>query len=184
MNVSDDLRYPIGRMAVPDTPVGARQRDEWIQTIETLPRRLRHAVEGLTAEQWGTHYRPGGWTVRQVVHHLADSHMNAYVRVKLALTEEHPTIKPYDEIAWAALPDNEATKPEVSLALLEALHTRWAIVWRTMSPDDYQRTLVHPEHGRSFTLGHLLGQYAWHSDHHLRHITALGEREFGLGGQR
>ncbi|NOT28802.1 MAG: bacillithiol transferase BstA [Acidobacteria bacterium] len=177
MDVSENLRYPIGRMPTVEGPVTAHQREEWIRTIESLPLRLRGAVKGLTPEQWDTPYRPGGWTVRQVVHHIPDSHLNAYIRCKLALTEDEPTIKPYDEAAWADLIDTRATEPAVSLALLDSLHARWVVLLRTVEPSAYQRTFRHPEHGRIFSLQQLLAQYAWHSEHHLRHITALRERE-------
>jgi hypothetical protein len=177
MNASEDLRYPIGKMPVLEARVNAPQREEWIRTIESLPQRLRRAVEGFTPERWDTPYRPGGWTVRQLVHHIPDSHLNAYMRFKLALTEDEPTIRPYDEDAWARLVDTRATPPEVSLVLLEALHTRWVVLLRSIPEPSYERTLRHPEHGRIFTLEQLLAQYAWHSEHHLRHITALCERE-------
>jgi len=176
MSASDDLRYPIGRMPVPDSRVTAEQREQWITSIETLPHRLRTAVDGLTPAQWQTPYRPGGWTVHQLVHHIPDSHLNAYTRFKLALTEDEPTIKPYDEAAWAELADTRTTPPEVSLVLLEALHRRWVSLLRSLPASAFARTLRHPEHGRSFTLDQLLAQYAWHSEHHLRHITALQER--------
>ncbi len=174
--LSGDLRYPIGRMPSLDVPVDAHQHEERIRTIETLPQMLRDSVAGFSAEQWHTPYRPGGWTVRQLVHHVADSHMNACVRFKLALTEDEPTIKPYEEAAWAELPDVYAAAPEVSLALLDALHTRWGLLLRGMTETDYARTLHHPDHGRTFTLEQMLALYAWHSAHHLAHITALAER--------
>jgi hypothetical protein len=177
MSESEDLRYPIGRMPVLKGPATPRQREEWIRTIEGLPRRLRGAVDGLTPQQWDTPYRPGGWTVRQVVHHVPDSHLNAYVRFKLGVTEDEPTIKPYDEASWAKLADTRETPPAVSLDLLEALHTRWVVLLRSLSEQDYGRTVRHPEYGRIFTLEGLLAQYAWHCEHHLRHITALRERE-------
>jgi hypothetical protein len=165
---NDELRYPIGRFehAGEITP---EQRAQWIEEIATLPSRLRAAVAGFTETQWETPYRPGGWTVRQVVHHLPDSHMQAYVRFKLALTEEHPTIRPYLEAGWAELPDR-ATPPEVSLTLLDALHQRWTVLLRAMTPRDFQRTLFHPERDRSFTLDEMLGLYAWHGRHHLAHV--------------
>lgn len=172
-----DLRYPIGRMRLPDGPVTAEQREQWISSIESLPERLRGAVAGLTERQWQTPYRPGGWTVHQLVHHIADSHLNAYTRFKLALTEDEPTIKPYDEAAWAELPDTRDTPSEVSLSLVDALHRRWAALLRGIPEPAFSRTVRHPEHGRIFTLDQMLGQYAWHSDHHLAHITALRERE-------
>jgi hypothetical protein len=134
-------------------------------------------VEGFAPKQWDTRYRPGGWTVRQLVHHIPDSHLHAYTRFKLALTENEPTIKPYDQAAWAELDDTRATPPEVSLILLEALHTRWVVLLRSMTEPAYGRTFRHPEHGRTFTLEQSLAQYAWHSEHHLRHITALRERD-------
>ena len=177
MSASEDLRYPIGRMNLQDDPADARQRDEWIRTIEGLPQRLREAVKGFTPQQWDTPYRPGGWSVRQLIHHIPDSHLNAYTRFKLALTEDEPTIKPYDEAAWATLPDTQTTDPEVSLKLLEAVHTRWVVLLRAITDAAYRRTLRHPAAGRTFTLDQMLAQYAWHSEHHLRHITALCERQ-------
>jgi hypothetical protein len=178
MNASEEiLRYPIGRMPVRDGRATAEQREEWIRSVERLPARLRAAVQDLTPEQWQTPYRPDGWTVHQLVHHLADSHVNAYVRLKLGLTEEEPTIKPYDEAAWAELEDVRSTPPAVSLALLEALHRRWVALLRSLQETAFRRTILHPEHGQRFTLEQLLAQYAWHSEHHLAHITRLRERE-------
>jgi hypothetical protein len=177
MNSLEDLRYPIGRMPAPEGPSTPEQREQWITSIETLPPRLCSAVHELTAEQWQTPYRPGGWTVLQLIHHLPDSHLNAYTRMKLALTEDEPTIKPYDQAAWAELPDSHATAPEISLALLENLHRRWVVLLRSLPEAAFLRTLRHPEHGRLFTMGDLLAQYAWHSEHHLAHITALRARE-------
>lgn len=146
-----------------------------IDVIAAAPLRMREAVAGLDAAQLDTPYREGGWTVRQVVHHVPDSHMNAYVRVKLALTEDEPTIKPYEEAAWAQLPDSRITPVEVSLALLEALHTRWVDLLRAMDGADFKRSFRHPEHG-AVTLDWLVGMYAWHSRHHVAHITSLRER--------
>lgn len=167
----ENVRYPIGRMPHVESGVDASQRAAWIDDIERLPSRLRAAVDGYTPAQWDTPYRAGGWTVRQLVHHLPDSHMNAYTRFKLALTEEHPAIKPYDEAAWAELADTFETPPEVSLALLEALHLRWVALLRSIADADWARTLYHPESQRTFALDQLLAQYAWHSNHHLRHVT-------------
>lgn len=173
--MSTDPRFPIGEFdegveITPDRLAG------WIAEIEALPAQLRAAVSDLSPEQLDTPYRDGGWTVRQVIHHLPDSHLNAYVRFKLALTEESPTVKPYDEAAWAMLPDSRLTPPEVSLTLLEALHRRWVDLLRSMSQADFTRTFVHPEHGRALPLDETLGRYAWHGRHHLAHVTGLRER--------
>lgn len=167
----DELRFPVGRFRLPDADEAARPG--WIDELAALPQRLRDAVRGATEAVWDTPYRPGGWTVRQVVHHLPDSHANAYVRFKLALTERTPTIRPYDEAAWAELPDTVRTAPEVSLQLLEALHARWTTLLRAMSAADFARTLHHPEQQRDFTLHEMLALYAWHSRHHLAHVTRV-----------
>ena len=177
MTTSEELRYPVGRMPVPDAALTPDQRERSISIIESLPSRLRAAVAGFTSEEWQTPYRPGGWTIHQLVHHIPDSHINAYTRFKLALTEDDPTIKPYEQAAWAELADTAATPPGVSLDLLEALHRRWVALLRAMPEAAFARTLRHPEHGRSFTLDQMLAQYAWHSEHHLAHITRLVERE-------
>jgi hypothetical protein len=169
-----DLRYPIGP-APGSTTLTASQREEGIAQIAATPAAMRAAVDGLTDVQLDTPYRDGGWTARQVVHHVPDSHLNAYVRLKLALTEEAPTIKPYDEVAWAKLDDSRLTPVAVSLALLEALHTRWTIVLRSLAPEDFARPLVHPDHGPK-TIDWLVGLYAWHGRHHVAHITSLRER--------
>jgi hypothetical protein len=170
-----DLRYPVGKyesnLALTDA-----ERDEAITQIAALPKSLRGAIQGLSPQQMDSPYRPGGWTVRQVVHHLPDSHMNAYVRFKLALTEDEPTIKPYDEALWANLSDSLETPVEVSLALLDALHQRWVILLRSIGPADFSRRLRHPERGIE-TLDSKLGEYAWHGRHHVAHITSLRERE-------
>jgi hypothetical protein len=136
---------------------------------------LRAAVLGLSEEQLDTPYRPGGWTVRQVVHHVPDSHMNAYVRFKLALTEEAPTIKPYAEARWAELPDTRLTPPEVSLTLLDNLHERWVNILRNMTPEDFERRLQHPEKGL-LTLDAMLSLYSWHGRHHVAHVNGLRQR--------
>lgn len=169
-----DLRYPIGPLQLEVSP-DPDWRPARIAEIEETPARLRAAVAGLSAEQLDTPYRPDGWTVRQVVHHVPDSHANAYVRFKLALTEDSPTIKPYLEARWAELPDTAETPVEVSLALLEALHRRWVILLRGMSAEDFARPLHHPEKGR-LSLDQMLALYAWHGRHHVAHVTALRER--------
>jgi uncharacterized damage-inducible protein DinB len=169
-----DPRYPIGRAQM-DRQLDPQRRQELIAQIEQAPGRLRDAVAGLDAGQLDTPYRPGGWTVRQVVHHVPDSHLNAYLRCKWALTEDEPTIKTYDEARWAELPDSRSTPVEVSLALLDNLHRRWTVLLRAMTADDFQKTLKHPEHG-VITLDQILGLYAWHGRHHTAHVTALRER--------
>jgi len=170
----DDLRYPVGKFAFAGE-VTEELRREWIDEIAALPAKLRAALAGLTSSQFDTPYREGGWTIRQVVHHLADSHLNSYIRFKLALTEADPTIKPYDEALWAEMPDARTARVETSLELLTALHDRWAITLRHMSAADFSRAFVHPEMGR-VPLDKALALYAWHCRHHAAHITSLRSR--------
>ncbi|HET6232586.1 MAG TPA: putative metal-dependent hydrolase [Longimicrobiaceae bacterium] len=170
----DDLRYPVGRFERPGRLSDA-QRRELIAQVAATPARLRAVVEDLNEGQLDTPYRPGGWTVRQLAHHVPDSHLNAYTRFKLALTESEPTIKPYDEARWAELPDTRSVPVETSLALLDALHERWDAVLRGMQPADFERRLVHPENG-PMDLDALLALYAWHGRHHVAHVSALRER--------
>ncbi len=169
-----DLRYPIGRYRPPE-PVTAEDRREWIGEIERAPALLRSAVEGLSGEQLDTPYRPDGWTVRQVVHHLPDSHMNSYVRFRLALTEDEPVIKPYLEDRWATLPDAVSAPIGMSLDLLDSLHRRWVALLNSLTPEQLERAFRHPELGVR-TLEWNLGLYAWHGRHHLAHIDALAKR--------
>jgi uncharacterized damage-inducible protein DinB len=171
-----DLRFPVGKFDW-DAPVSKAEYPKLIAAIAETPGALRAAVAGLSRDQLETRYRPGGWTVKQVVHHVPDSHMNAYTRFKLALTEDEPTIKPYDEAAWAELPDSQKTPIDVSLDLLDALHVRWVTLLRSMDVADFNRGLRHPEHGRVLTLGQMLALYAWHGRHHVAHISALRKRE-------
>lgn len=168
------LRFPIGRFEW-SGDITAAQRLQWIEDIEAAPAQLRAAVEGLKEEQLNEPYRPGGWTVRQVVHHLADSHMNSLIRFKLALTEEQPTIKPYDEAAWAELSDSKEAPIALSLALLEQLHARWGLLLRSVSEEQWERAFVHPDSG-VVRLDVNLGTYSWHGRHHIAHITGLRER--------
>jgi uncharacterized damage-inducible protein DinB len=170
-----DLRYPVGKFNRPSNTLTTDERRELIRQIAATPARMREAVAGLNESQLDTPYRDGGWTVRQVVHHVPDSHMNAYTRVKLALTEEQPTIKPYDEAAWAKLNDVRDTPIETSLLLLETLHQRWDTILRAMTDADFQRTLLHPDMG-VMTLDALIAMYAWHGRHHVGHITSLRAR--------
>jgi uncharacterized damage-inducible protein DinB len=175
MSELDVLRYPIGRFAPPASSLPSI-RAAHIQTLRRLPERLRAAVAGLNDDQLDTPYREGGWTVRQVVHHVADSHANAYIRFKLALTEEWPTVKPYDEAAWANLADSRGLPVDVSLAMVEALHGRWVALLESLSTDDFQKGYNHPEMGRQ-NLATVLAMYDWHSRHHTAHITGLRTRQ-------
>ena len=169
-----DLRYPIGPFVRPTNPT-PEWRLQMIERIAETPRELRNAVRGLNESQLQTPYRDGGWTVRQVVHHVPDSHLNAYVRLKLALTESRPTIKPYEEALWARLPDSDGVPIDVSLSLLEALHTRWVALLRAMRDEDWAREYEHPETGKH-DLNYLLAMYAWHGAHHTAPITSLRKR--------
>jgi hypothetical protein len=172
----EQLRYPVGRFARLSAPLDAASRRACIDTIEQAPARFRALVTGRSEGELDTPYRPDGWTVRQVVHHVPDSHLNAYVRMKLALTEETPTIKPYDEQKWSELPD-AAMPVDVSLSLLDAVHARWLTLFRAMKPGDFARTFNHPEYPQGpRTLDWMLQQYAWHSRHHVAHITSLRQR--------
>jgi hypothetical protein len=171
----DDLRYPAGKFSFDLEPT-LDKRQDWISAIAGAPAGLRRAVEGLSDRQLDTPYRPDGWTVRQVVHHVPDSHMNAYIRFKLALTEDKPTIKAYDEAAWAVVADTARTPVETSLTLLDALHRRWVILLESMKEEDFNRQLVHPERGL-VTNDWLLQVYAWHGRHHTAHVTSLRQRE-------
>jgi len=174
-----DLRYPIGKFHFDGPSTDDRKKEEqknkFIEEIAQAPAKLRAAVAGLSSQQLDTSYRPEGWTVRQVVHHVPDSHINSYVRFKLALTEDEPTIKPYDEDRWARLADTPATPVEVSLAMLDSLHDRWVRLMRSLRPEDWKRSFRHPELGL-VSLERNLALYAWHGRHHVAHITGLRER--------
>jgi len=169
------LRYPIGKYHKPESHT-PELRSEWISILEALPSWMDTVIENLDEAQLHTEYRPGGWTVNQVIHHVADSHMNAYVRVKLALTEDNPQIKPYKEELWARLSDSETVPVNVSVTLLHALHRRWAAVLRSMSEKDWDRTYYHPESERNVPMWEVVALYAWHSRHHIEHIRKLRER--------
>lgn len=172
--MSDDPRYPIGRYQ-PPAAWDPAQAEAWRVAIGALPVELEAAADGLSDTQLDTPYREGGWTVRQLVHHVADSHMNAYVRFKLALTEDTPVIKPYDEAKWAALPD-AALPLDISWAILWGVHARWETLLAAMGPEEYARGWFHPEHQAESPLWKALGLYAWHGRHHTAHITALRAR--------
>jgi uncharacterized damage-inducible protein DinB len=169
-----DLRYPIGTFSFEGT-LSNEERQAMIDQIAETPQKMRAAVDGLTDEQLNTPYRPDGWTVRQVVHHVPDSHLNSYVRFKLALTLEHPTIIAYDENVWANLDDARNAPIDISLDLLESLHRRWVLFLRSLKGEDFQRTFNHPEIG-TVSVDKNIALYAWHGRHHVAHITALCER--------
>lgn len=171
--MTTDPRYPIGKYE--PQPFSQEQKEKWLLDIKFLPEELERALLNLDAAQLETPYREDGWTVQQLVHHVADSHMNAYTRFKLGLSENNPTIKPYDEKAWANFADN-ALPVNVSITLLHALHLRWYTALMQVADEDWERTVVHPEHGRLMSLWLLLGLYAWHGKHHTAHITSLRER--------
>ena len=171
----DTERYPLGRFTPPDE-ITTSHVNEWISAIEALPADLRKSMAGLTEQQLDTPYRNGGWTVRQLVHHLADSHMNSYMRFRLALTENTPRITLYDEKRWAELSDAKSASPELSLRLLESLHARWTLLLRSLTPADWKRCFVHPKLGE-VPLDRMVGLYAWHGRHHIAHITSLRDRQ-------
>lgn len=167
------LRYPVGRF---EAPAANESPETFISEIAAFPARLRAETATLSEAQLATPYRPEGWTVKQVIHHSADSHMNAYIRFKLALTEDQPVIKPYFEDRWAELPDYANTPITVSLDMLDALHTRWLVLLRALTPEDFKRAYIHPEFGKVYSLFDATALYAWHSRHHLAHITELKRR--------
>ncbi len=171
--MDNSLRYPIGHLQLPTGPLEPAGREPYLRQIAELPARLTAAAREVGGVRLEQPYRPGGWNGRQLIHHVADSHLNAYVRFKLALTEDTPTVRPYDEAAWAELPDVAATPVTVSLALLEALHTRWGVLLRHLDEARWQRTFYHPGTQKEFTLEQALVLYAWHGQHHLAHLELL-----------
>lgn len=175
MTEIEKLQFPTGKFEK-DPDITPEKRQQWIDEIAATPANVRAAVAGLSDEQLDTPYRPDGWTIRQVVHHLPDSHINSYMRFKLALTEENPTIRPYWEDRWAELSDGKSAPVEYSLAFLDALHARWVLTLQNMSEDDFKRTFFHPESKETVDLDTNLQIYAWHCRHHLAHITSLKER--------
>lgn len=171
----EDLRYPIGRFEKPENPTPADRR-QWIEAMENTPKEVREAVSGLSEQQLDTPYRPEGWTVRQVVHHITDSHLNGYVRTKWVLTEDNPVIKTYDQRLWAELPEGRSGALELSLPLLESLHRRWCETLRAADSAAWSRTFQHPEWG-AVPLEFMVALYAWHGAHHIAHIRGLRERQ-------
>ena len=172
--MQEDPRYPIGRFDH-NINVTREMRNEFIKTIESLPSSLRREVENLSKEKLNTPYREDGWTVRQVIHHLPDSHLNSYIRFKLALTEDNPSVKTYEEHLWAELKDSVETPISVSLDILDSLHKRWIVLLKSLSDEQFKRTFKHPEWG-NISLSKTLALYAWHSNHHLAHITELKKK--------
>ncbi len=172
--MNEDLRYPIGKYE--PQPYSDRLKAEWIGDIRNLPALLEQTIQNLDEAQLQTPYREGGWTVHQVVHHVADSHMNAYIRFKLALTEDIPVIKPYDEAAWALLSDVRNLPVNISLTLLHALHKRWHEILINTKDPEWSRAVFHPEQKRQLTIWEMLGSYAWHGRHHVAHVNSLRER--------
>jgi len=166
----EKLKYPIGQFAMPDV-FDQKQVGAWISEIEALPGQIKKATENLTDEELNQPYRPGGWTLRQVVHHVPDSHLNAYIRFKQAITEDVPVIRPYDEVRWAETEEAKNGNIKLSLDLLAGLHIRWVAFLKTLRIEDYERKYIHPAYAQKLTLANMLGMYAWHGKHHLAHIT-------------
>lgn len=166
----EKLKYPIGQFVMPAI-FDEKQAASWISEIAALPDEIKQATANLSADELNQVYRPHGWTLRQVIHHLPDSHMNAYIRFKLAITEDLPIVRPYYEDRWAETEEAKNGDIQMSLALLTGVHQRWVAFLRTLNIGDYDRKYIHPEHGKQFTLAHMLGTYAWHGKHHLAHVT-------------
>lgn len=171
----EQLKYPIGNFKAPDTYSMDNHKTR-IESIRNLPHALEAALKPLSKEQVDTPYRPEGWTVRQLIHHIADSHINAFTRFKLGLTEDNPTIRPYDQGAWCSMKDANDLDPSVSMKIIEGLHERWSYVLDNMTASDFERNIFHPEMNKSLHLGTMLALYSWHSNHHLAHVNKLKER--------
>ena len=168
----EQLKYPIGRFEAPET-ITSEDRKKWISSIQKLPQELLAMTESWNVGQWKTPYRPGGWTAQQLVHHIADSHMNSIIRFKLGITENNPTIKPYDQDAWAHMHDVAELPASVSLQIIDGVHQRFVYVLNNMSDDDFKRTIFHPEMNKTISLEKMLALYGWHSDHHYMHLKNL-----------
>lgn len=167
----EKLKYPIGEYVYPEN-VDETQLKSWIDSLEKFPQQLSEVTSKLNDAQLAVPYRPGGWTVRQVIHHVADSHINAYTRVKLTLTEENPVVRPYNEEVWAELPEAKDGDIEISIAIIKAIHHRLVITLRALALADFERTYIHPAVNKQLTLSYLVGNYAWHGQHHLAHILS------------
>lgn len=175
IDIEEQLKYPIGKHTQPETYT-SKQFDEWVAQIAALPTRLDPCIENLDAAQLEEPYRPGGWNIRQVIHHLADSHMNGLIRVKFTLTQDKPTIMPYDQDAWVQLADVQEVPVNVSITMLHTIHRRWVAVLRSLSSGQLERSYYHPEYKQYTTLWQMTSQYAWHGRHHVAHIRSLRER--------
>lgn len=167
--------FPIGKFQLPDV-ISDAHVSNWIQTIAAFPEKLRSEVSSLTEQELDTAYRPGGWSIRQVVHHCADSHLNSFIRIKLALTEDTPTVKPYFEDKWAELSDGKNMEVEASLKIIEGLHARWTFLLKSLTSQELKRSFFHPEHNKTIQIDEIIGFYAWHCDHHLAHIGLVKTR--------
>jgi len=167
----ESLQYPIGKYI--EQPFSEKQLKEWLLDIQTLPLHMEHAMLNLDEAQLHIPYREGGWSIQEIVHHVADSHMNAYIRFKNGLCEDNPTIKPYNQAAWASMPDTQQLPVNISITLLFALHLRWHEILKNMKREDWNRTLFHPEQQKTMTLWYMLGNYAWHGKHHVAHIRII-----------
>ena len=172
---TEQLQYPIGRFKKPDT-ITKEQITQWTAAISAFPELLNTAVSNLTEEQLDTPYRPEGWTIRQVVHHCADSHMNSFIRLKLTLTENEPIIKPFDEAKWAELEDSKNMPIAPSLQMIEGIHARWTVLLNHLTDEQYKLSFIHPDHANKIRLDEYIAMYAWHSNHHLAHITSTKEQ--------
>ena len=173
----EQLKYPIGQFEKP-SEITQEILNKWISDVSTFPKKLLMEVMHLSNEQLNTPYRPDGWTVRQVVHHCADSHMNSLIRLKLTLTEDQPTIKPYFEERWIELIDSKSMPIKPSLKMIEGIHERWSILLKSLTDEQYGRIFIHPEHGKTFRVDETIGVYAWHCNHHLAHITEIKKRNY------
>lgn len=171
----EKLKYPIGRLAIPET-VSSELRHQHIQSIKQLPQKLKEVIGIMNEDQLDTPYRPDGWTVRQLIHHIADSHMNAFTRFKLGMTESEPTIRPYDQAAWCNMEDAKQLDPALSMDIISGLHGRWVKVLSDMTAEDFDKNIIHPEMKKKLKMNELLCIYGWHSEHHLAHITGLRDR--------
>ncbi len=171
----ETLQYPVGKHTWPIV-VTDQEVHQAMRSIAAFPDKIQHATERLEKIRLDTPYRPDGWTVRQVVHHVADSHLNAYMRFKLALTETDPIIKPYDQTRWAELTDSTLLPPQISFPIIRSIHTRWVIIMENMKPEEWDRVFIHPEHGKPISLRQAAMSYEWHGNHHLAHVTKLAER--------